>query len=208
MLSVIRHKMKNNIAIILVGTFFIVYPAIAQNIYEDNLFSELVEAAIMRVGHSVTYDGSYRVIKYPGGDVADDIGVCTDVIIRVYREVGIDLQRKVHEDMKSNFSAYPNNWGLTKPDKNIDHRRVPNLQIFFKRNGTELPVTSNARDYKPGDLVTWIIPGNLPHIGIVINKKSSDGHRYMIVHNIGRGPKIEDMLFQYPITGHYRYPKI
>ena len=200
--------MKNNIAIILVGTFFIVYPAIAQNIYEDNLFSELVEGAIMRVNHSVTYDGSYRVIKYPGGDVPDDIGVCTDVIIRVYREVGIDLQRKVHEDMKSNFSPYPNNWGLTKPDKNIDHRRVPNLQIFFKRNGTELPVTSNARDYKPGDLVTWIIPGNLPHIGIVINKKSSDGHRYMIVHNIGRGPKIEDILFQYPITGHYRYPKI
>jgi len=200
--------MKNIIAIILVGAFFIVYPAIAQNIYEDNLFSELVEAAIMRVNHSVTYDGSYRVIKYPGGDVPDDIGVCTDLIIRVYREVGIDLQRKVHEDMKSNFSLYPNNWGLTKPDKNIDHRRVPNLQIFFKRNGTELPVTSNARDYKPGDLVTWIIPGNLPHIGIVINKKSSDGHRYMIVHNIGKGPKIEDMLFQYPITGHYRYPKI
>jgi uncharacterized protein YijF (DUF1287 family) len=200
--------MKNNIAIILVGAFFIVYPAIAQNIYEDNLFSELVEAAIMRVGHSVTYDGSYRGITYPGGDVPDDIGVCTDVIIRVYREVEIDLQRKVHEDMKSDFSAYPNNWGLTKPDKNIDHRRVPNLQIFFKRKGTELPVTSNARDYKPGDLVTWIIPGNLPHIGIVINKKSSDGHRYMIVHNIGRGPKIEDILFQYPITGHYRYPKI
>ena len=200
--------MKNNIAIILVGTFFIVYPAFAQNIYEDNLFSKLVEAAIMRVNHSVTYNGSYRVIKYPGGDVPDDIGVCTDVIIRVYREVGIDLQRKVHEDMKSNFSAYPNIWGLTKPDKNIDHRRVPNLQIFFKRYGTELPVTSNARDYKPGDLVTWIIPGNLPHIGIVINKKSSDGHRYMIVHNIGRGPKIEDILFQYPITGHYRYPKI
>jgi len=168
----------------------------------------LVEAAIMRVGHSVTYDGSYRGITYPGGDVPDDIGVCTDVIIRVYREVEIDLQRKVHEDMKSDFSAYPNNWGLTKPDKNIDHRRVPNLQIFFKRKGTELPVTSNARDYKPGDLVTWIIPGNLPHIGIVINKKSSDGHRYMIVHNIGRGPKIEDILFQYPITGHYRYPKI
>jgi uncharacterized protein YijF (DUF1287 family) len=181
-------------------------PALGQY-KEDGVFvAELVAAAIERTNHEVVYDGSYRAIEYPGGDVPDDVGVCTDVVIRAYRKVGIDLQQGVHEDMKANFSKYPNNWGLTRPDPNIDHRRVPNLQVFFKRNGEELPVTNDPRDYQPGDIVTWTIPGNLPHIGIVTDRKVVGTNRPLIVHNIGRGTKLEDMLFQYPITGRYRYP--
>jgi len=166
----------------------------------------LVQAAIERTTHQVTYNGSYRKIAYPGGDVPDNIGVCTDVVIRSYRKIGIDLQKGVHEDMRTNFSAYPKNWGLKRPDTNIDHRRVPNLQVFFRRHGSELSVTKDPQEYKAGELVTWMLPGNLPHIGIVTNRISADGQRPMIVHNIGRGPKIEDMLFRYPITGHYSYP--
>ena len=170
------------------------------------VFSDrLVEAAVERTNHDVRYDGSYRAIAYPGGDVPDDIGVCTDLVIRSYRAVGIDLQKLVHEDMAGAFEAYPNVWGLRKPDPNIDHRRVLNLRVFFARNGTELPVTAEGRDYEPGDLVTWMLPGNLPHIGIVTGKRSRDGKRPLIVHNIGWGPAIDDMLFQYTITGHYRY---
>jgi hypothetical protein len=154
--------------------------------------------------HQVTYDGSYRVIPYPGGDVPANIGVCTDVIIRAYRAVGIDLQRLVHEDMRSAFSSYPRLWGLKGPDRNIDHRRVPNLQTFFTRKYAALPRSRNAADYEAGDLVTWMLPGNLPHIGIVSSTRASSG-RLMLVHNIGRGPQVEDVLFAYDVTGHYRY---
>ncbi len=153
----------------------------------------------------MTYDGSYRAIAYPMGDVPDNIGVCTDVVVRSYRKVGIDLQQRVHEDMKENFSLYPKIWGLTRPDANIDHRRVPNLQTFFERKGTSLPVSRDVKNYKAGDLVTWMLPGNLPHIGIVSDRKVRGTARPMILHNIGRGPKEDDILFQYPITGHYRY---
>lgn len=165
----------------------------------------LIKAAIERTNHTVSYDGSYRHISYPGGDVPDHIGVCTDVIIRSYRQLGIDLQMLVHLDMKRSFRDYPNDWGLSRPDPNIDHRRVPNLQTFFSRHGEVLPVTDRASDYKPGDVVTWMLPGNLPHIGIVVDKTAADGSRHLIVHNIGRGPKLEDILFDYEITGHYRY---
>ncbi len=199
--------MKKNILILSVAILVLPYLVIAQNIQNENLISKLVIAAKERTNHHVTYDGSYRPIEYPGGDVPDNVGVCTDVIVRAYRAVGIDLQKLVHKDMKANFSSYPDKWGLKRPDPNIDHRRVPNLQMFFRRHGEELLVTKNAKDYKAGDLVTWMIPGNLPHIGLVIEKKSFMGERPMIVHNIGRGPEIEDMLFRYPITGHYRYPK-
>ncbi len=166
----------------------------------------LVDAAIERTTHRVTYDGSYHAIAYPNGDVPDNIGVCTDVVIRSYRKLGIDLQKRVHEDIKHNFSAYPSNriWGLTRPDKNIDHRRVPNLQAFFSRKGLSLAISENAEDYEAGDIVTWMLPGNLPHIGIVSKHKSSRGIP-LIVHNIGRGPKLEDMLFLAPIDGHFRY---
>jgi uncharacterized protein YijF (DUF1287 family) len=171
----------------------------------DGTFSEkLVQAASERTRHSVTYDGSYMRIGYPNGDVPDNTGVCSDVVIRVYRKVGIDLQKELHEDMLGNFGQYPDKWGLKKPDRNIDHRRVPNLKVFFKRHGLELPVTMNRHYYLPGDLVTWTVAGSLPHIGIVSDRQTITG-RPLIVHNIGRGPVMEDMLFDYPITGHYRY---
>ena len=167
----------------------------------------LVEAAIDRTSFRVVYDGSYHSIEYPGGDVPESIGVCTDVVIRTYRKVGIDLQELVHQDIKANFSKYPSKriWDLNRPDTNIDHRRVPNLQVFFSRYGQVLSISNNAKDYSPGDLVTWMVPGNLPHIGIVTDKYNKETGNPMIVHNIGSGPKLEDMLFSFKITGHYRY---
>lgn len=167
--------------------------------------SRLVGAAMERLSHQVTYDGSYRSLEYPGGDVPDDIGVCTDLVVRSYRAVGIDLQQVVHEEMNANFAVYPQIWGHDRPDTNIDHRRVPNLQVFFERQGEVLAASRDAADYAPGDLVTWMLPGNLPHIGIVVARRSADGRRPLVVHNIGSGPKLDDMLFDFPITGHYRY---
>jgi uncharacterized protein YijF (DUF1287 family) len=167
----------------------------------------LVAAAIERTHHSVRYVSAYIRIPYPGGDVPADTGVCTDEIIRSYRAVGVDLQKEVHEDMVRNFGAYPNNrrWLLAHPDSNIDHRRVPNLMVFFQRKGESLPTTTKATDYAPGDLVTWDLGGGVPHIGIVVDQKSGPSGRYMVVHNIGEGPKMEDVLFNWKITGHYRY---
>jgi uncharacterized protein YijF (DUF1287 family) len=167
----------------------------------------LVAAAIERTHHAVRYDPSYVRISYPGGDVPADTGVCTDEIIRSYRTVGIDLQKEVHEDMAQNFSVYPRSWRwlLARPDSNIDHRRVPNLMVFFGRKGKLLSLSGNAEDYSPGDLVTWDLGGGVPHIGIVVDRKSPQSGRYMIVHNIGQGPKLEDVLFNWKITGHYRY---
>ena len=164
----------------------------------------LVTAAIAQTRTAVTYDGSYRRIPYPGGDVPSNIGVCTDVVIRAYRQIGIDLQVNVHEDMRRAFRAYPALWGMRGPDRNIDHRRVPNLQTFFKRAGADLGRSTAPDAYRPGDLVTWMLPGNLPHIGIVIDRRSR-ADVPLVVHNIGRGPEIEDILFRYTITGHYRY---
>ena len=178
--------------------------------YSNTFTDGLVNAANDRTTHNVRYDGAYHRIAYPNGDVPANIGVCTDVIIRSYRALGIDLQQLVHEDMRDNFSSYPSKriWGLTKPDSNIDHRRVPNLQAFFKRHGTVLPITNNADTYKAGDIVTWMLPGNLPHIGIVVDTYSTDNNTPLIVHNIGAGPKLEDILFRYKITGHYRYEPV
>jgi len=179
-------------------------PGIAQE-SSDRFADRLVEAALERTSRQVTYDGSYRRIDYPNGDVPDHIGVCTDVVVRAYRAVGVDLQRMVHEDMTANFEAYPQAWGLSRPDSNIDHRRVPNLQTFFERQGVRLPKSSDSGKYRSGDLVTWMLPGNLPHIGIVTNRRSNDGRRPLILHNIGAGPEVDDVLFEFPITGHYRY---
>lgn len=165
-------------------------------------------AALDRLRHKVYYDGRYMRIGYPNGDVPANVGVCTDTVIRSYRKLGVDLQRLVHEDMARNFYAYPNlaKWELNGPDANIDHRRVHNLKAFFTRRGARLPVTPNSRDYRPGDLVTWSLGGDQEHIGIVVNRKSpSDPNRYMIVHNIGEGEKMEDVLFKMPITGHFRF---
>lgn len=173
---------------------------------EKGFYEKLSDAALSLTKDQVRYDPSYVNIKYPNGDVPANTGVCTDVIIRGYRKLGIDLQKEVHEDMRANFSKYPKNWGLKSTDTNIDHRRVPNLQTFFTRHGQKLTVTKNGRDYKPGDIVTWMLKGNLPHIGIVVNKKGTSGN-YMIVHNIGSGQNLEDCLFDYTIDGHYRYKK-
>lgn len=174
---------------------------------QDAFFTQLSNAAIEVTKTAVQYDPTYFVIPYPNGDVPPDKGVCTDVIIRAYRKLGIDLQKEVHEDMKANFSLYPKNWGLKKTDTNIDHRRVPNLMTYFSRFGTVLKKSTDAKDYAPGDIVTWNLGGGIGHIGIVIDKKSDDGQRYLVVHNIGRGQEISDCLFEFVITGHYRYKK-
>jgi uncharacterized protein YijF (DUF1287 family) len=173
----------------------------------QEFLKKLIVAAVERSHQAVRYDPAYVRIPYPGGDVPADTGVCTDEIIRAYRAVGVDLQKEVHEDMEQNFSAYPRKWRWFsgQPDANIDHRRVPNLMVFFSRKGERLATSERAEDYSPGDLVTWDLGGNVPHIGIVVDQKSPTSGRYMIVHNIGRGPKIEDVLFIWKITGHYRY---
>ena len=171
---------------------------------QDDFTKKLCDAAIALTRDNVEYDPTYYSIPYPNGDVPKGKGVCTDVVIRAYRKLGIDLQKKVHEDMKANFSKYPKIWGLKTTDRNIDHRRVPNLQVFFTRHGEVKTVTNKADDYKPGDIVTWMLGGRLPHIGLVVNKKAASG-RHMIVHNIGSGQVMEDCLFDHEITGHYRY---
>jgi len=174
---------------------------------QAEFFNKLSESAISLTNQKVIYDPKYYTIKYPNGDVPSDRGVCTDVVIRAYRNLGIDLQKEVHEDMKNNFSAYPKNWGLKTTDKNIDHRRVPNLMKFFERRNTKLSITDNSVDYKPGDLVCWNLGGAITHIGIVVDIKSNDGKRNLIVHNIGGGQVLADCLFEYKIIGHYRYSK-
>jgi uncharacterized protein len=166
---------------------------------------KLVSAARLQTRSPVVYDGSYVRIGYPMGDVPQDRGVCTDVVIRAYRAIGIDLQVLVHEDMRANFDRYPPLWGLHRPDTNIDHRRVPNLQRFFERAGATIGSTNGAVAYLPGDLITWMLPGNLPHIGIVSDRVAPDTSRPLMIHNIGAGPVEDDILFTYPITGHYRY---
>lgn len=193
--------------ILLVLVLYSALFAYADKVVSGDIKRALVDAAKSRTAQAVRYNGAYFNIDYPGGDVPGHLGVCTDVVIRSYRQVGIDLQKDVHEDMVANFKQYPSKriWGLNKPDTNIDHRRVPNLQTFFTRHGTSLPVSDKPGDYLPGDLVTWMLPGNLPHIGIVIDQFAANAPIPLIAHNIGAGPKIDNVLFQYPITGHYRY---
>lgn len=165
----------------------------------------LSESALELTKQQVTYDPSYFSINYPNVDIPSDKGVCTDVVIRAYRKIGINLQKEVHEDMKANFSSYPRIWGLKTTDKNIDHRRVPNLMFFFKRQGAEKLISDHPSDYQPGDIVCWNLGGAVTHIGIVVHRKSRDGKRNLIVHNIGGGQVLEDCLFDFKIIGHYRY---
>ncbi len=171
------------------------------------LATQLVEAAMARTHQQVSYNGAYFSIAYPNGDVPQHLGVCTDVVIRSYRTLGIDLQKEVHEDMLAHFNQYPSKriWGLSHTDKNIDHRRVPNLQVYFSRHGERLANSSKKEDYHAGELVTWNLPGNLPHIGIVSDQRNLLTGNPLIIHNIGSGPEISDMLFAYKITGHYRF---
>lgn len=168
--------------------------------------ARLIASGLAQTTIPTLYDSAYRVIPYPNGDVPPNLGVCADVIIRAYRALGLDLQQLVHEDMQQHFTLYPKLWGLKRPDSNIDHRRVPNLQVFFRRHGTVLPITRRAGDYRPGDIVTWNLraKGSLPHIGIVSNRTARNGNP-LIIHNIGLGPQLQDMLFAYAITGYYRY---
>jgi len=167
--------------------------------------TNLVKAALELTKDKVTYDPSYFSIDYPNGDVPSNKGVCTDVVIRAYRKIGIDLQKNVHLDMKANFNKYPKLWGLKTTDRNIDHRRVPNLMTYFKRKGEEKSISTKAKDYVAGDIVCWNLGGAITHIGIVVNKKSKDGKRNLIVHNIGGGQVVQDCLFSFKIIGHYRY---
>lgn len=169
----------------------------------ESRISRVLEGAYRQVGVTVHYDGTYRPIPFPGGDVPIERGVCTDVLVRAYRHAGIDLQWLVNQDMSGAFESYPRLWGLSRPDPNIDHRRVPNLATFFRRHGRPLPVSSQSEDYRAGDIVTWRLPSGTPHIGFV-SDRTQDG-RPLVIHNIGAGVRVEDVLFSYVITGHYRY---
>ena len=180
--------------------------AIDLTVEQTDFFSQLADSALTLTKQEVRYDPSYVRIAYPNGDVPADRGVCTDVVIRAYRKLGIDLQKEVHEDMKAHFDKYPKTWGLKEPDPNIDHRRVPNLMVFFSRSGAVKNFSESPSDFQPGDIVCWDLNGRgLTHIGIVSKKKSKDGERNMIIHNIGGGQVLEDCLFNWEIIGHYRY---
>jgi len=181
--------------------------AVAQPAGRQDFLKRLVMAAVERTHHTVRYVPAYIKIPYPGGDVPADTGVCSDEVIRSYRALGVDLQKEVHEDMAAHFSKYPHpvKWMAFRTDTSIDHRRVPNLMTFFSRKGESLAISQRAEDYVPGDLVTWDLGGNVPHIGIIVDQKSQPNGRYMLVHNIGQGPRMEDVLFNWKITGHYRY---
>lgn len=172
---------------------------------ESDFYKKLSNAAIELTKDKVVYDPRYYTIPYPNGDVPADKGVCTDVIIRAYRKLGIDLQQKIHEDMKANFSKYPKKWGMKSTDKNIDHRRVPNQATFFSRFGSVKKISDKAEDYIVGDIVTWDLGGGITHIGIVTDRMSADKKRPLIAHNIGQGQVLQDCLFSYKVTGHYTY---
>jgi Uncharacterized protein conserved in bacteria len=195
--------MTKKILFIIAFCTLIINSAFGQN----NFYNQLADSAIVLTKQKVQYDPAYFRIDYPNGDVPANKGVCTDVVIRAYRKLGIDLQKEIHEDMKANFDKYPKKWGLSKPDRNIDHRRVPNLMTFFSRHGTVKKISQDANDYKPGDIVCWDLGGGLTHIGIVVKKKSNDNQRHLIVHNIGGGQVVADCLFSYKIIGHYQYEK-
>lgn len=174
---------------------------------QSHFYEMLSDSTLSVIDPNIYYDPIYYSIKYPNGDVPKDRGVCTDVVIRAYRKVNIDLQKEIHEDMKAHFNLYPKQWGLKTTDKNIDHRRVPNLMTFFSRKGIVLPITKHPQDYNPGDIVCWSLSGGMTHIGIVVNKKSKYSDRFLIVHNIGGGQVLADCLFDYEIIGHFRYQK-
>lgn len=165
----------------------------------------IIDGTVDQVGKTTSYDPSYQRIEYPNGDVPLETGVCSDVVVRAFRKGGIDLQKDVHEDMKGNFSAYPTRWGLKGTDVNIDHRRVPNLQTYFTRKSKSLATTSGSENFLPGDIVTWDLGGGVDHVGLVVNVWYKPTQRYLIVHNIGSGTLMEDVLFSWKITGHYRY---
>jgi hypothetical protein len=196
-------SIQKTFPILILGIFF--FTAAPSSDTKSDLIQAVVENARKQTRITKHYDPSYVNIDYPLGDVPMDRGVCTDVVVRALRAVDVDLQELIHRDMKRHFSKYPRKWGLSRPDPNIDHRRVPNIRRYFERTGKALEVTDNGSDYLPGDIVSWKIPGNLDHIGIIVDVPVTDTDRYAVVHNIGRGAEIEDVLFAFEITGHYRY---
>lgn len=165
---------------------------------------KVIDSAIEQTRQTVQYDPSYTKLKYPNGDVPIERGVCADVIIRAFRNAGVDLQKEVHEDMSLHFTAYPSRWGARRPDSNIDHRRVPNLMTLFERRAKSVPITKNPTDYIPGDVVAWELENNLLHIGLVSDAVANGTPNYLMVHNIGAGARIEDVLMAWKIIGHYR----
>ena len=191
------------------GSYIAILLLLFQSVYgqsQEELFAkELVSAALSLTEQEVVYDPAYYALDYPNGDVPADRGVCSDVIIRAYRYLDIDLQKEVHEDMLDHFELYPDIWSLSRPDANIDHRRVPNLMKYFERHGMEKAITNKPSDYLAGDIVCWNLGGAITHIGILVDRRSTDGLRPMVVHNIGRGQVLEDCLFDYRIIGHYIY---
>lgn len=198
-----RNAVRKTLVSLLLTAFFI-FGAAGQYAHEE-FYHRLSASALELTKDKVTYDPAYYRIPYPGGDVPADRGVCTDVVVRAYRKVGIDLQKEVHEDMRANFSKYPKTWGLTFPDRNIDHRRVPNLMVFFARYGQTLLLSPDASEYNPGDIVCWQLRNGSTHIGIVSDKKNHRETCCQMVHNVGGGQVTEDCLFAYKIIGHYRY---
>ena len=170
-----------------------------------NFTGNLIAAALKQVNRRVIFDDTYRKITYPGGDVPPHIGTSADLIIRSYRDLGVDLQKEIYEDMCTCSHPYSDTMFSREPDACIDHRRIFNMEIFFRRKGITLPITMNPQDYKAADLISWLVPPDLPHIGIITNHRSKDGKRFLVVHNLGMGPKLEDVLFEYQIRGHFRY---
>jgi uncharacterized protein len=188
------------------STLFLTTKGTLAGIPTEPWAKKLVAAARAQVGVTLFYDPNYTKLTYPNGDVPLDRGVCTDVIVRAYRQsFGVDLQKLVHEDMQNNFTVYPKKWGLKAPDANIDHRRVPNLQVFFARRKASLPISTTGADYWPGDIISMNLPGNLTHIALVSDQMNDQGSNLLCIHNIGQGAKIEDLLFAFPLTGHYRF---
>ncbi len=185
-------------------TFFILIMSLVINMQALAVKSQqIVLDARQQIGQTLYYDPAYTTLKYPMGDVPMIKGVCTDVIIRALRLQGVDLQKLIHEDMKKNFAVYPKKWGLKSTDRNIDHRRVPNIMTYFQRQGYEI----KDKNYKAGDIVTWDLGKGLVHIGIISNQKSLVNSTPLVIHNIGSGTQENNILFDYKITGHYRIAK-
>jgi uncharacterized protein len=201
-----RSRIRVQASVVLLFAAFSIVPLPGARA-QESFGMRLSEAAMALTRQQVRYDPAYYAMPYPGGDLPTGRGVCTDVVIRAYRALGIDLQKEVHEDMRAHFELYPPLWGLSRPDRNIDHRRVPNLMVFFTRHGMEKPRSRRPADYLPGDIVCWRLPQGATHIGIAVSRRSADGQRPLIVHNIGAGQVLADCLFEFEIIGHYSFKK-
>ena len=189
----------------LIGLFFLGAGAAQGAPQPSHQIRQVVAGAVEQTGYTRLYDPTYVQLAYPGGDPPPDRGVCSDVVVRAFRRAGVDLQKEIHEDMARHFAAYPNSWHMRGPDPNIDQRRVPNLMTYFTRMGKALPISKQPEDYLPGDVVAWDLGNGVLHIGVVTDTRAPDSPDFEIVHNIGAGARLEDVLFSWTIIGHYRY---